>query len=376
VLQLTRVLASTGGIETCIRQLSDGLTNRGIDTLVMVPRLDQRPTPAPSSWSVVDASFGDIGGLLQQVNQYDPEVVILHHLADPAVSDGLRALRPTIEVVHGPLCQGGKLFRRGDRLCRHPVDARCLVDWYTGPCGPTPNPLVAIDALRSARAHIAALSRLDRVIVGSSYMRDYLLGEGIKLERISVVDLLEGHAMAVEGRSRLGGQKDSCQLLFVGRIGYNKGLQYLLKALAELDRSFRLEVAGDGWYSPRARELARDLGIDDRTGFLGNVVGADLERAYQRADLVVVPSIWPEPLGLVVGEARRYGVPVVVSDAGGLPEWADDDAGVVVAPRADASGLASVIRRVREQPTTAAPPSQRSSESLLDLIVNTVYEAR
>jgi hypothetical protein len=157
----------------------------------MVPGPDQRPTPAPSSWSVVDAPFGDIGGLLQQVHQYDPEVVILHHLADPAVSDGLRARCPTIEVVHTTLCQGGKLFRRGDRLCRHPVGARCLIDWYAGPCGSTPSRLVAVDALRSARAHIAALSRLDHVIVGSKYMRDYLLGEGIRLERISVVDQLK-----------------------------------------------------------------------------------------------------------------------------------------------------------------------------------------
>ena len=181
--------------------------------------------------------------------------------------------------------------------------------------------------------------------------------------------------MPVEDRARLGGQKDSCRLLFVGRVNYNKGLQYLLRAVGELDRSFRLEVAGHGWFSPRAKELARDLGISDRTRFLGNVVGADLARAYQRADLVVVPSILPEPLGLVVGEARCHGVPVVVSDAGGLPEWADD-AGVVVAPRADAQGLASVIRRVREHPSIAAPLSRRNSQSLLDVIVRTVHEAR
>lgn len=340
----------------------------------MVPRPDERPAPLPSGWSVVDAPFGDIGGLLQQVHKYDPDVVILHHLADPVISDALRSRCPTIEVVHATLCQGEKLFRRGDRLCRHPIGARCLIDWYAGPCGTTPSPIVALGALLAARAHIAALNRLDRVIVGSKYMRDHLLGEGIEPTRISVVDL-EGHATPVKD-DPLGRQEDSCRLLFVGRVTYNKGLQYLLRALAELDRSFQVEVAGDGWFLPRAKELARDLEIADRTRFLGNVLGADLTRAYQRANLVVVPSIFPEPLGLVVGEARRHGVPAVVSDAGGLQEWADGDPGVVIAPRADASGLASVITRIRERPSIAVRPSRRNSQSLSDAIVLATLEAR
>jgi glycosyltransferase involved in cell wall biosynthesis len=143
----------------------------------------------------------------------------------------------------------------------------------------------------------------------------------------------------------------------------------LLAALARLDESFRLEVAGDGWFLPTAKKLAEGLCIADRTRFLGNIVDVELEEAYKRADLVVVPSIGSEGFGLVVGEARRYGLPVVVSETGALPEWAEGDPGVLVAPRADATGLAAVIRGVREHPPERDHLSSRKSPSLADVIV-------
>jgi glycosyltransferase involved in cell wall biosynthesis len=180
--------------------------------------------------------------------------------------------------------------------------------------------------------------------------------------------------MPPEKRPRVRQADDTFGILFVGRITYNKGLQYLLKALARLESMFRLEVAGQGWYLERAESLAQDLGIRERTLFLGNVVGADLTRAYERSDVVVIPSIWPEPVGLVVGEARMLGVPVVVTDAGGLPEWADGDPGVVVAPRADAAGLAAVIRHVRKQPTIVSNRARRSRRSLSEVVNQVLQE--
>jgi glycosyltransferase involved in cell wall biosynthesis len=208
------------------------------------------------------------------------------------------------------------------------------------------------------------------VVVGSRYLRDYLIAEGIDPNRVLVVDLLHRDLPVAQNVASHKTQPDICQLLFVGRLTYNKGVQYLLAALALLDRSFHLDIAGTGWFYPRAERLASVLGVAHRVSFLGNVVGIDLDDAYQRADLVIVPSIGSEGYGIVVGEARRRGVPVVVSDTGALPEWAAGDTGVFVAPRADAEGLADVIGRVRDHPQSSvhSPRAYSLTDALLELV--------
>ena len=80
---------------------------------------------------------------------------------------------------------------------------------------------------------------------------------------------------------------------------------------------------------------------------LGHVAPADLLR---RVDLVVFPSVWAEPFGLVVAEAMAAGVPFVISDAGALPEVAGPDH-PWVARAGDAADLARVIERGARRPT-------------------------
>jgi glycosyltransferase involved in cell wall biosynthesis len=222
---------------------------------------------------------------------------------------------------------------------------------------------------------VAALNRLEHVFVGSKYLRDYLIGEGIDPQHIAIVDL-EGHTRSVANTVPVYRASDTYRLLFVGRIVYGKGLQYLLEALVHLDESVRLQVAGDGWYLPKAKKLADTLRVADRTHFFGNLTGADLELAYRQADLVVVPSIVPEGCGLVVGEARRRGIRVVVCNSGALPEWADRDPGVIVAPRTDAQGLARIIRKVRAYPSTRIHSSRSIFPSLGDEVIRVLHHAR
>jgi glycosyltransferase involved in cell wall biosynthesis len=206
-------------------------------------------------------------------------------------------------------------------------------------------------------------------------MHDYLVREGIHSEQISVVDLRERTPTILSER-QIDSDSQLYKLLYVGRLTYDKGVQYLLRALKELDCSFELEIAGDGWFLSRAKALAMELGIADRTRFLGNIMSVELSQAYQGANLVIVPTILPEPVGLVVGEARLHGVPVVVSEAGGLPEWADGDSGVIVAPRCDAKGLAGIIRDVRDHPPISSCSPRPIRWSLADEIERAVQVAR
>lgn len=387
VLQLTSVLMRTGGMESCIRQLSDDLVARGMETQVLSGDLRAPIDVAGSGWSARPVRCDDAASILSEVQRFKPDLVVLHHLANDAVNQILQGRFATTEVVHTWLCGGNKLFRRSDQLCRHPVGARCMIDWYAGPCGSTPNPLMAVRTLAVARSHIRALGRVDSVLVGSNFMRDYLLSEGIAGDLVNVVNLQNDESTdpsssracsKQEVRHARSSSDDLYRLLFVGRMSYGKGLQYLIRSLMHLSASFVLDIAGDGWYAPRAKALVQELGLGGRVTFLGNVDRDALGAVYDGSDLLVVPSIWPEPVALVVGEARRRGLGVVVSDAGGLPEWAVGDTGVRVAPRADACGLAATLDAVRSSAATAVPIKAAVSlpPRLVDAITALVRAAR
>jgi glycosyltransferase involved in cell wall biosynthesis len=110
-------------------------------------------------------------------------------------------------------------------------------------------------------------------------------------------------------------------ILFTGRVAPQKGLDVLLRSLKHLKASFRLVVDGDGSDMGKARKLSHALGVEDRVEFVGWAPREEHLAYYRQATVVVVPSVWPEPFGMVGIEAMSYGKPVVAFNVGGIPEW-------------------------------------------------------
>ena len=130
---------------------------------------------------------------------------------------------------------------------------------------------------------------------------------------------------------------------FIGRIKESKGLRLLLQAWAQVPPSagVRLVVAGSGadGYMDEMKALA-----DDRVTFLGWCASADF---YRQVDVVVVPSLYPEPLPRSVLESYSYGLPVIAAASGGTPEVvAEGQTGWLYQPL-DSAGLAARIRGLR-----------------------------
>jgi len=112
------------------------------------------------------------------------------------------------------------------------------------------------------------------------------------------------------------------RILFIGRLTNLKGADYLIQAVAQARTRFSsltLTVAGDGPEREKLELLARRLEVP--TEFAGWVDTARKKSLLGQTDLLAVPSLWPEPFGLVGIEAGSMGVPSVGYAVGGIPEW-------------------------------------------------------
>jgi glycosyltransferase involved in cell wall biosynthesis len=150
-------------------------------------------------------------------------------------------------------------------------------------------------------------------------------------------------------------------VLFCGRLVKEKGAELLLRAFLHLPSDQVLTIVGDGPDQHRLRALVRDLGIEQRVVFLGPARGIRLKNEYRSHQVLVVPSIWEEPFGIVALEGLAMGCEVVVTNRGGLPE-AVGDLGLVSEPVVE--GLACAIQNAlsrAEQSMSDADRERRSA---------------
>ncbi len=120
------------------------------------------------------------------------------------------------------------------------------------------------------------------------------------------------------------------ELVFLGRLVYDKGVDLLFRALAVLrERGLQphLTVVGRGPEEALLRKLSSEIGLDGQIDFAGLVSGSDLVALLNRYRILVVPSRWQEPFGLVALEGIACGCVPLVANCGGLPD-AIGEAGV------------------------------------------------
>ncbi|TWT40902.1 Alpha-D-kanosaminyltransferase [Phycisphaerae bacterium RAS1] len=144
-----------------------------------------------------------------------------------------------------------------------------------------------------------------------------------------------------EARRRLGWPLDE-KILFTVRIhGPRYGIDVAIRAAAPLiqDKRCWFAIGGDGPLRPTLENLAKELGVAERTRFTGRLSDADLALAYQAADLFVLPTLSLECFGLITIEAMSFGCPVIGTDAGATPEILDKYCPGLVVPAGNVEAL-------------------------------------
>lgn len=122
--------------------------------------------------------------------------------------------------------------------------------------------------------------------------------------------------------------RKSYSLLFVGRLVSDKGVLLLLKAITEVVKTYpkiQLTIAGDGDQKNPLIDFVQRNKLEQVVNFCGNQSPENLCLLYNQQSIVVIPSVWEEPFGLVAIEALACGAKIIYSNGGGSPEVVDEN---------------------------------------------------
>jgi glycosyltransferase involved in cell wall biosynthesis len=281
------------------------------------------------------------GHLQAVIDQERPDLIHVHDVRNAGVIRLAAERLPTIVTihVHNAYCPGGsKVFWRTDATCTRPLGVPCLIHAYAHRCAAR-HPVRLWRQFAFSKELMSTLQQVRRVLTLSNYVRERLLQSGLSPDRVTVLEPW------VEIPPVTGSNEDG-SVLFAGRLTREKGLATMLRALALVRVPFTAVIAGDGPLRRACEKLASDLSIDRSVRFCGWLSTTALREEYARSALLVVPSTWPEPFGMVGPEAMAYGKPVVAFDVGGVREWLIHEANGLLVPRGDILGLAAAITRL------------------------------
>jgi glycosyltransferase involved in cell wall biosynthesis len=374
-----------GGVETYLDAVVPELHRHGHEVAFLcevdVPARNERITVPEGSPTWCASSLGH-DGAIAELRNWKPDLIYSHGFSDPLFEARIAALTPTIFWAHnyyGTCISGNKSFRRPVvKPCSRRFGLKCLLHYYPHRCGGL-NPATMWKEYNRQRARLRLLHKFRGIVVASEHMREEYLRHEILPSRVHVIPYpvrtcrvrneaacyhnsngLNSGArrrhieteLSETGHRREVEQGGPWRLLFVGRMTSLKGGLLLLESLPRVSRSLQrplhLVLAGDGpdrvlWEKHATGIEAANPAV--KVEFVGWINGERLQNLFRESDLLVVPSVWPEPFGLVGPEAGLHGVPAVAFRVGGIPEWLIDGVNgyLVLGDAPNADDLAATI---------------------------------
>lgn len=329
-IRLTLILDVTfvGGVEKVMLDVF-----RHFDPAVVMPRLVCLREPGPLAGEFRAAGFEVVS--LDRTGRSDPTTL------PKLVADLRRSATDAVLLAHHNRAALA-LGRFAARVARVPVSVLAPHDMDMAVLGKRCLPRWAVESMFLSDAMVLLSARHGAYLrdvegVGSRpwrRVREYVVPNGI------VVPALPGSADREWARHEFGADQDDFVIGIVARLSAQKAHQVLFAAIRSLlvsDPSTRLAVVGEGEREVELRSLAVELGIAERTSFLG--IRDDVSRLLAGFDVSCLSSVH-EAMPIAVIESMAAGLPVVATDCGCLSDMVTDGEHGFIVPIGDAEAMA------------------------------------
>jgi len=296
------------------------------------------------------------------VREWRPDVVYGHGLADATLERALVRVAPSVLFAHsyyGTCISGTKTVQApSPHCCTRTFGRACLLQYYPRRCGGW-SPVTMVRRYELQRTRLDLLGVYASIVVASRHMAGEY-ARHVPESKVHVVGLpIESPRPLPPRRSRM----DGWRLLYLGRLEASKGadiaLEAAARAAATLAVPVHLQMSGAGTlHEPLAARALELMHAQPtlRVTFTGWLDPHLVTAAFDQSDLLLVPSRWPEPFGMVGVEAALRGVPAVAFAVGGIPEWLSDGATgrlVPEGPKGTERFADAVAACLRDEPTLA-----------------------
>lgn len=286
--------------------------------------------------------------ILKVLDEFKPDVVHAHNtfpLISPSVFHAIGQRAATVMTLHNYrlLCSAAIPMRDG-KVCTDCIDRQSVLPALQHGCYRDSRvatlPLAANAALH--RALGTWHHQVDAFIALSEFQKNLLGQGGLPVEKIHVKpNFYAGNPVVLPMN-----QRDE-QVVFVGRLGEEKGVRTLIKAWQQWGAAAPLlRMIGDGPLREELQQQAKGLPIE----FMGQISATDAQAQIAKARLLVLPSEWFETFGLVLIEAFSAGTPAAVSNLGPLPSIVKHGDSGVVFESANPSALLQAVQQVMNNP--------------------------
>jgi len=350
-LHITDRLSQRGGADWHLLGVLDSL-QQSCELLLAVGRDDGSATAPCSTEMISGLDAPDrqpVGAKLDELaGSFSPDIIHMHNCMNPEALEWAASASGRLRVAtvqdHRSFCPGrGKLTLAG-LVCTNAMSPDVCAECFTDD-----DYAQRITSVTTER--LAALQRFDRLIVLSHYMKRELAAVGVTPERITVIPPF---VHGLDANAPLSGPP--C-VLFAGRLVQAKGVDDALAAWRMSEIDLPLVFAGSG----TERQRLEDTGCE----VLGWIAHEEMSAVYRRARVVLMPSRWQEPFGIVGLEALSLGVPVVAWNSGGIADWYPG----TLPAWGDLAALAGALRAAIGQP--AQLPAGFSRQSAMDQLLST-----
>ena len=342
VLLVTPLWTRDGGVGTHVEASAAALARAGVDVHVLAVRDELGQPPAGVTVHAVRRAVQDASSRPSAASatrsRASYSVIHTHQFDDPAADAYLRRRAPLVEQRARLL---GVHLGRALLPPRPGMPARAWPGLRAATC------CCAAVRTRATRAGCPAATGARRTLRASlrdARPDDLLLardrpphGRSTASQRRAIVPLFStvpvAHGSGHEGRRRV---------VFAGRLVRPKGVDVLIRAARDVDARVR-DLRQRQARSRRCAGSPRAWASHERVRFRGWLGPQQLARELAEASVVAIPSLWPEPFGLVGIEALAAGRPVVASATGGVEDWLEHGVNGLCVPAGDARALASAL---------------------------------